>query len=136
LLLLLLWFQIQSSRVETQTELLHQVSLFVMHNRRLGMVGVCEFLEPFLNFTILRIPLSDSSSSLFARELISSMASLCCSSRHEALPIFRLLMRCLKYIPGNNLEVIVKILVDAYTVVVRDLVGTGLVCAYFIMHSS
>ncbi|KAL9292968.1 Protein RST1 [Arabidopsis thaliana] len=118
--------RIQSSRVETQTELLHQVSLFVMHNRRLGMVGVCEFLEPFLNFTILRIPLSDSSSSLFARELISSMASLCCSSRHEALPIFRLLMRCLKYIPGNNLEVIVKILVDAYTVVVRDLVGTGL----------
>ncbi|EOA23150.1 hypothetical protein CARUB_v10016560mg [Capsella rubella] len=124
--------RILSSRVETQTELLHQVSLFVMHTRRLGMVGVCEFLEPFLNFAVLRIPLADSSSSLFARELISSMASLCCSSRHEALPIFRLLMRCLKYIPGKNLEdnrnfsCIVKTLVDAYTVVVRDLVGTGL----------
>lgn len=69
------------------------------------MVGVCEFLEPFLNFTILRIPLADSSSSLFARELISSMASLCCSSCKEALLIFRLLMRCLKYIPGKHLEV-------------------------------
>ncbi|XP_010514478.1 PREDICTED: protein RST1-like isoform X3 [Camelina sativa] len=119
------------SRAETLTELLHQVSLFVMHNRRLGMVGVCEFLEPFLNFTVLRIPLADSSSSLFARELISSMASLCCSSSQEALPIFRLLLRCLKYIPGKNLEdnrnfsCIVKTLADAYTVVVRDLVGTG-----------
>lgn len=86
-------------------ELIHQVSLFVMHNRGLGMVKVCEFLEPFLSFTILRIPLVGSSSSLFARELISSMASLCCSCRDEALPVFRLLIRCLKYIPGKNLEV-------------------------------
>ncbi|CAA7046600.1 unnamed protein product [Microthlaspi erraticum] len=124
--------RILSSREETQTELLHQISLFVMHNRRLGMVGVCEFLEPFLNFTILRIPFADSSPSLFARELVSSMASLCCSCRHEALPVFRLLMRCLKFIPGRNSEdsrnfsCIVKTLVDAYTVVVRDLVGTRL----------
>ncbi|XP_024006795.1 protein RST1 isoform X2 [Eutrema salsugineum] len=124
--------RILSSRAEAQTELLHQVSLFVMHNRRLGMVGVCECLEPFLNFTILRIPLTDSSSSLFARELVSSMASLCCSCRHEALPVFRLLIRCLNYIPGKNLEdnrnfsCIVKTLVDAYTVVARDLVGTRL----------
>ncbi|KAL1203391.1 Protein RST1 [Cardamine amara subsp. amara] len=124
--------RILSSREETHTELLHQVSLFVMHNRRLGMVGVCEFLESFLNFAILRIPLVDSSSSLFARELVSSMASLCCSCRDEALPVFRLLIRCLKYIPGNFLEgnrnfsCIVKILVDAYIVVARDLVGTRL----------
>ncbi|KAL0658136.1 hypothetical protein Bca4012_078721 [Brassica carinata] len=124
--------RILSCRVETQTELLHQVSLFVMRNRRLGMVGVCEFLEPFLNFVILRVPFTDSSPSLFVRELISSMASLCCSCRHEALPVFRLVMRCLKYIPGKNSEdnrnfsCIVKTLVDAYTVVARDLVGTRL----------
>ncbi|KFK33679.1 hypothetical protein AALP_AA5G045700 [Arabis alpina] len=122
--------RILSSRVETQTELLHQVSLFVMRSRRLGMVRVCEFLEPFLNYTILHNSLADSSSSLFVRELVSSMASLCCSCRHEALPLFRLVIRCLKYIPGRNLEdnrnfsCIVKTLVDAYIVVVRDLVGT------------
>ena len=104
--------------METQTELLHQVSLFVMRNRRLGMVGVCEFLEPFLNFVILRVPFTDSSPSLFVRELISSMASLCCSCRHEALPVFRLVMRCLKYIPGKNSEVsiyyLTVILMNAY----------------------
>ncbi|KAJ0254105.1 Protein RST1 [Hirschfeldia incana] len=124
--------RILSCRVETQTELLHQVSLFVMRTRRLGMVGVCEFLEPFVNFVILRVPFEDSSPSLFVRELVSSMASLCCSCRHEALPVFRLLMRCLKYIPGKNSEdnrnfsCIVKTLVDAYTVVARDLVGSRL----------
>ncbi|CAN8266162.1 unnamed protein product [Cochlearia groenlandica] len=125
--------RILSSRVETQTELIHQVSLFVMRNRRLGMVGVCEFLEPFLNFTILRIPFAGSSSpSLFARELVSSLASLCCSFRSEALPVFGLLIRCLHYIPSKNPEdnrnfsYIVKTLVDAYTVVVRDLVGARL----------
>ncbi|KAG2261355.1 hypothetical protein Bca52824_068434 [Brassica carinata] len=124
--------RILSCRVETQTELLHQVSLFVMRTRRLGMVGVCEFLEPFVGFVILRVPFADSSPSLFVRELVSSMASLCCSCRHEALPVFRLLMRCLKYVPGKNSEdnrnfsCIVKTLVDAYTVVARDLVGSRL----------
>ncbi|KAH0923800.1 hypothetical protein HID58_023818 [Brassica napus] len=124
--------RILSCRVETQTELIYQVSLFVMRNRRLGMVGVCEFLEPFLNFVILRVPFADSSPSLFVRELISSMASLCCSCRHEALPVFRLVLRCLKYISGKNSEdnrnfsCIVKTLVDAYTVVARDLVGSRL----------
>ncbi|CAH8361043.1 unnamed protein product [Eruca vesicaria subsp. sativa] len=124
--------RILSCRGETQTELLHQVSLFVMSNKRLGMVGVCEFLEPFVSFVMLRVPFADSSPSLFVRELVSSMASLCCSCRREALPVFRLVMRCLKYIPGKNLEdnrnfsCIVKTLVDAYTVVARDLVGTRL----------
>ncbi|KAL0696566.1 hypothetical protein Bca4012_063746 [Brassica carinata] len=60
------------------------------------------------------------------------MASLCCSCRHEALPVFRLLMRCLKIVPGKNSEdnrnfsFIVKTLVDAYIVVARDLAGTRL----------
>lgn len=34
------------------------------------------FLEPFVNFVILRIPFADSSPSLFVRELVSSMAFL------------------------------------------------------------
>ncbi|XP_010555953.1 PREDICTED: protein RST1 [Tarenaya hassleriana] len=124
--------RILSSRIEVQTELLHQVLLFMAHKRRFGIVGVCEFLEPFVKFAILRIPFTDSASSLFLRELISSIASLCCSFRHEVLPVFRLFICCLKYIPGKNLDgdrnlsCIVKTLVDAYTIWMRDLVGTGL----------
>lgn len=87
----------------------------------IGMVGLCKFLEHFVNFVILRIPFADSSPSLFMRELVSSMASLCCSCLLEALPVFRLLM-------NRNFSCIVKTLVDAYIVVARDLVGTRLIC--------
>uniref|UniRef100_A0A0D3E5I8 Uncharacterized protein n=1 Tax=Brassica oleracea var. oleracea TaxID=109376 RepID=A0A0D3E5I8_BRAOL len=51
----------------------------------------------------------NSSPSLFVRELVSSMASLCCSCRHEALPVFRLLMRCLKYVLGKNSEEVIEV---------------------------
>ncbi|KAG2312620.1 hypothetical protein Bca52824_024177 [Brassica carinata] len=103
---------ILSCRVETQTNIFHQVSLFVMRTRKL-MVGI----HPRL---------------CFVREFVSSMASLCCSCRHEALPVFRLLMWCRKYVPGKNsedtrnLSCIVKTPLDAYIVVGRDLVGTRL----------
>ncbi|WZZ73152.1 LOW QUALITY PROTEIN: hypothetical protein YC2023_084522 [Brassica napus] len=43
--------------------------------------------------------------SWFASELISTMVSLCFSCQHEALPVFRLVMRCRKYIPWKNLEI-------------------------------
>lgn len=84
---------------------MQQVLLFTAQNKRLGVKEVCDFLRPFLNFSILRIPFSDSSSSLFARHLISSMASLCCSFPLEAMPILKLLMECAKYLPGGSSEV-------------------------------
>jgi len=79
-------------RSEVQSELMQQVLLFMSQNKRLGMVEVCEFLRPFLNYSIMRIPFSDLSSSLFVRHLISSMASLCCLFPHEAMPVLELLM--------------------------------------------
>lgn len=90
---------------EVQSELVQQVLLFMAQNKRLGMVKLCEFLRPFLNYSILRIPFSDSSSSLFARHLVSSMASLSCSFPLEAIPILKLLMECTKYLPRKNSEV-------------------------------
>lgn len=97
--------QVLSCRPEVQTELVLQVLLFMAQNKQLGMVAVCEFLRPFLNYFILRIPVSDSSSSLFARHIISSMASLCCSYPLEAMPVFKLLMECIKFLPCKNSEV-------------------------------
>ncbi|KAG6720020.1 hypothetical protein I3842_03G037400 [Carya illinoinensis] len=101
-------------------------------NKRLGMVEVCEFLRPFLNYSILRIPFSDSSSSLFARHLVSSIASLSCSFPLEAMPILKLLMECTKYLPQKNSEgcrnymYFVECMVDTYIVVLRNLAGRGL----------
>ncbi|KAG2714612.1 hypothetical protein I3760_03G035700 [Carya illinoinensis] len=101
-------------------------------NKRLGMVEVCEFLRPFLNYSILRIPFLDSSSSLFARHLVSSIASLSCSFPLEAMPILKLLMECTKYLPQKNSEgcrnymYFVECMVDTYIVVLRNLAGRGL----------
>ncbi|CAK7328108.1 unnamed protein product [Dovyalis caffra] len=97
--------KVLSSRTEVQSELVQQVLLFLGHNRRLGTVEICEFLRPFLNFSILRMPFSNSSSSLFARQLISSMASFCCSFPDEAIPVLKLLIGCLKHVPHNNSDV-------------------------------
>ncbi|KAJ6965744.1 hypothetical protein NC652_003584 [Populus alba x Populus x berolinensis] len=123
---------ILSSRTEVQSELVQQVLLFLGQNRRLGMVEICEFLRPFLNFSILRVPFSNSSSSLFARQLISSMASFCCSFPDEAIPVLKLLIGCLKHASLKNSDELknsyyfLESIVDAYTVVLRHLVGTGL----------
>lgn len=97
--------QILSSRTEVQSELVQQVLLFFGQNRRSGMVEICEFLRPFLNFWILRVPFSNSSSSLFARQLISSMASFCCSFPDEAIPVLKLLIGCLKHASHKNSDV-------------------------------
>ncbi|GLU02102.1 hypothetical protein SLE2022_193690 [Rubroshorea leprosula] len=117
------------SRVEVQSELVRQVLLFISQNKQ--SVEVCEFLRPFLNFSILRIPFSDSSSYLFARQLVSSIASLCCTFPNEAMPIFRLLTNCLNYFPRRSLEesrnfnFIVEWMTDSFIVVLRQLVETG-----------
>ncbi|KAG5254553.1 protein RST [Salix suchowensis] len=119
------------SRTEVQSELVQQVLLFFGQNRRLGMVEICEFLRPFLNFSILHVPFSNSSSSLFTRQLISSMASFCCSFPDEAIPVLKLLIGCLKHASHKNSDELrnsyyfLECIVDAYTVVLRHLVVTG-----------
>lgn len=97
--------QILSSRNEVHTELVQQVLLFMTQNKRLGMVEVCEFLRPFFNFSILQMPFSDSPSSLFVRQLVSSVASLCCSFPSDALPAFKVLRGCLEYFPLKTSKV-------------------------------
>lgn len=124
--------KILSCGAQVHSELTREVLLFMAKNRQLGMVEVCEFLKPFMNFSILGLPSSDTSSSLFMRQLISSMASLCCSFPNEALPVFKLLISCLQYFPCKNLEEVrnfnyaVESIVDAYIVVLRCLVGMKL----------
>ncbi|KAG4182176.1 hypothetical protein ERO13_A09G028500v2 [Gossypium hirsutum] len=123
--------KILSSRREVERELVNQVLLFMAKNKGLGMAEVCEFLRHFLIFSILRMNASDSSLFLFARQLITSMASFCCSIPNQALPIFRALIHCLKYFPLKSLEVtrnfcyVVECLVDSFTVVLKQLVGKG-----------
>ncbi|XP_038904942.1 protein RST1 isoform X2 [Benincasa hispida] len=95
------------------------------------MEAVCKFLSPFVNYSILRTQFSDSSSSLFARNLMSSIMSVCCSYPHEAMPVLALLIRSLEYVPHKTLEDfwnfihLVESLVDACTVVLRVLVTNG-----------
>ncbi|KAJ7014039.1 hypothetical protein NC653_003615 [Populus alba x Populus x berolinensis] len=133
---------ILSSRTEVfSLNWFQQVLLFLGQNRRLGMVEICEFLRPFLNFSILRVPFSNSSSSLFARQLISSMAfRFVVSFPDEAIPVLKLLIGCLKHASLKNSDELknsyyfLESIVDAYTVVLRHLVGTGLVC--FSMQAS
>ncbi|KAI8028996.1 Protein RST1 [Camellia lanceoleosa] len=123
--------KVLSCRREVQFELVQQVLLLMAQNKRLGMVEVCEFLRPFLNHSILRIPVSNSFS-MFMKDLISSMASMCCSSPLEAMPVFKLLVGCLNYFPCKTADefryiyYFVEYIADAYVVVLRHLVGMGL----------
>ncbi|CAL5325285.1 unnamed protein product [Camellia sinensis] len=123
--------KVLSCRREVQFELVQQVLLLMAQNKRLGMVEVCEFLRPFLNHSILRIPVSNSFS-MFVKDLISSMASMCCSSPLEAMPVFKLLGGCLNYFPCKTADefryiyYFVEYIVDAYVVVLRHWVGMGL----------
>ncbi|KAK8993627.1 hypothetical protein V6N11_007854 [Hibiscus sabdariffa] len=119
--------KILSCRREVELELVNQILLFMMKNKGLGMVEVCEFLLPFLNFSILRTDFSDSSSFLFARQLISSISSFCCSIPDQALVAFRSLINCLKYFPLKSLEEtrnfihVAECMVDSFTVLLRQL---------------
>lgn len=98
-------------RPEVQSELLQQVLLFMFQNKQVGMVRVCEFLRPLLDVSIVNLLGPESSSSLFAMQLVSSMLTLCCSFPHESMPVFRLLTECLKYLPheGSEVSIIIRI---------------------------
>ncbi|KAL5152789.1 Protein RST1 [Glycine soja] len=117
-------------RQEVQSELLHQVLLFMLQNKDVGMVRVCEFLRPLLNVSIIRLSVSESSlSSSFAMQLVSSMAAFCCSFPHETVPVFKLLIECLKFLPHESSEdyrklvFVVEHMVEAYIVVLKSLAG-------------
>ncbi|CAN0875161.1 Protein RST1 [Linum grandiflorum] len=115
-------------RSEVQSELVQQVLMFMAKDRGLGMVDACEFLRPLLNFSVLSLPFSDSLSSLFARRLISSMASFCCSFPDDGIPILRLLVGGLKFLQRETSDDLkayyfIECTADAYVVVLRHLVG-------------
>lgn len=103
--------QVLSCRVEVQTELVQQVLIFIMQSKNSGMVEVCDFLLPFLNYSIVRMPSSVSVSS-FIRSLVSSLAGLCCSIPLEAIPVIKLLIGRLKFFPCDNAEVSVLCIVQ------------------------
>lgn len=98
-----LW-QVLVCRAEGGDELVRQVLLFIVKNKQLGMARVCEFLRPFLNYSILRIPFADPSSSLLVTSLLASMASLSCSLLDDVVPLFRLLTGCLRIFPLKNAD--------------------------------
>lgn len=89
------------SRIEVQSQLPQQVILFMVFNKSLGMLQVCDFLTPFFNYMTIRM----SNFISFSRTLFSSMASLCCSYPLEALPVIKLLTRLLTFSPCNNEQV-------------------------------
>ncbi|KAL0377399.1 UNVERIFIED_CONTAM: protein RST1 [Sesamum radiatum] len=122
--------KILSCGTEVQGELVKQVIIFMTKCKHLGMEAICDFLGPFLNYCIVKVPTS-SSSSTFVRNLMSTMAAFCCSFPLDAVPIIKLLTFRLKYFQSNNAEEVTNIsyifecLVDAYLVVLRQLVGMG-----------
>ncbi|XP_019448328.1 PREDICTED: protein RST1 isoform X2 [Lupinus angustifolius] len=121
--------KVLSCRLEVQPELLQQVCLFMLQNKQLGMVKVCQFLRPLLNFSIIRLLVVESSLSSFTTQLVSSLASFCCSFPSESLPVFKLLIGCLKYLPQKTsddyrkLIFVVEHMVEAYIVVLKSLAG-------------
>ncbi|CAH9123168.1 unnamed protein product [Cuscuta epithymum] len=122
---------ILSCRREVQAELVRQVLILLVESKEHGMLGVCEFLTPFLNYAIVRMS-SVASLTLFVRDLLSSIASLCCSHPQEAVPIIKLLIRRIKYFPGRNEDdyteifYLVECIVDALSVVLKQLTAMGL----------
>ncbi|CAI9283307.1 unnamed protein product [Lactuca saligna] len=124
------YVKIISCRIEVQSELVRQVLMFISQNRHLGMEGVCEFLKPFLNLLVIQMSSSATMSSL-ARNLLSSIASLCCSFPQDAIPVFKLLMGCCKYVQCNNTEDVTNVsylteaIVDAFVGVLNHLAANG-----------
>ncbi|KAK4774399.1 hypothetical protein SAY86_009334 [Trapa natans] len=119
-------------RAEVKDELVHQILLFMVQKYQVDMLKVCEFLRPFLSFSVLRIPLSDFMAASFVRHLLTSMTSICCSLPDESIPVFKILMGCIKYYPFEktddfmDLMYIVDCVVDAYAVVLKHFVGKQL----------
>lgn len=97
--------QVLSSRKESHSELVHQVFLLMAQKEPGGMEEICDFLRPFMIYSILLIPFSIPSSSLFVKDLVKSMASFTCTFPSKALPIFKLLISCLHYFPWKSVEV-------------------------------
>lgn len=122
--------KIVSCRMEVQSELVRQVLIFITRNRHMGMEEVCDFLKPFLNFVVIQMS-SSATMSLFARNLLSSVASLCCSFSEDSLPVFKMLMRCCKFVRCNSAEdvtyvsYLIKIIVDAFVAVLSHLAVNG-----------
>lgn len=98
------FFQILSCGAEVQLGLVREVVLFIIKCKYLGMEAVSEFLGPFLNYSVIQVPISGSSST-YVRNLVSTMAAFCCSSPEETIPIIKLLTGRLKYIPCKSAEV-------------------------------
>lgn len=123
--------KILSCRTEVQSELVRQVLIFIMQNRQLGMERVCEFLRPFLNFLVIQTSSSATMSSL-ARNLLSSIAALCCSFPQDAITVFKLLIGCCKYMHCNsaedltNVSYLMETIVDAFVAVLSHLASTGM----------
>ncbi|KAH6791043.1 hypothetical protein C2S51_006049 [Perilla frutescens var. frutescens] len=123
--------KILSCGTGVQGVLVKEVVVFVMKCKHLGVDAVCEFLGSFLNYSVIHVSIL-SSRSTYLRNLVSTMAAFCCSSPQEAIPIIKLLTVRLKYIACKNAEEVANIsdifecLVDAYEVVLRQLVGMGL----------
>ncbi|KAK6928380.1 Focadhesin/RST, DUF3730 [Dillenia turbinata] len=117
-------------REEVQSELVQQVILFIVQNKHFGIDKICEFLRPFLNFSILRVSFTVSSLP-FMRNLISSMASLCCSIPAEAISLLKLQIEGLKYFPCKENEdarvfvCSIEDLSEAYIVILKHLVEVG-----------
>ncbi|VFQ73532.1 unnamed protein product [Cuscuta campestris] len=122
---------ILSSRKEVHPELVRQVLILLSEGKQHRMLEACQFLTPFLNFAIVRAS-SAASLAFFVRNLMSSIALLCCSLSQKAVPIIKLLIGRIKYFPCRNEDDItdifylVECIVDALSMVLRQLVGMGL----------
>ncbi|GJR02152.1 armadillo-like helical domain-containing protein [Tanacetum coccineum] len=86
--------------------------------------------RPFSNFVVIQMS-SSATMSLFARNLLSSVASLCCSFSEDSLPVFKMLMRCCKFIRCNSAEdvtyvsYLIETIVDAFVAVLSHLAVNG-----------
>ncbi|CAI8605669.1 unnamed protein product [Vicia faba] len=84
---------------------------------------------------------SESPSSSFGLQLVSSMASFCCSCPSESMPVLMLLTECLKYLPHETSEdyrklvFVVEHMVEAYIVVLKSLAGEKLLIAEVQLHA-
>ena len=107
-----LW-QVLSSRSEAPGELRRQVIFFILQNTSGNMEVVLEFIRPFVIFSILSIQ-SSVRYSTFSKDMMSDLASLCCSLSTEALGIVRLLTGCLRYFPMESDEVLLRGVIWGY----------------------
>ncbi|GAA0184312.1 hypothetical protein LIER_31600 [Lithospermum erythrorhizon] len=121
--------KILSCGIEVHSELVQQVLAFVTQSSHARIEEICEFLRPFLNYAIVQVTVSVSFLS-FLQKLIPAMSSLCCSLPGKSIPIIKFLMSSLKFFPCKNSEDVayvlhwVEYLVDAYLVVLTELVNT------------